>query len=206
MRKSVKSVKSAKVEKIVAKRGRKPAEKKVEKKAPAMIEVLKSNLIVKSTQSLTGKIKQGKGFVSVDGKILPLASVLAIVNNTVFYTKSTVIGAIESVEEKNGFLVYTMENGVTVTVVDNSAVVTQIETVKTPSDEPEDSEDDSDDEEEEDDEESDDDEEEDDSEDSDEEDESDEEDDDDEDSEDDSDDDEDDDEEEEDDDDDSFNL
>ena len=205
MRKSVKSVKSAKVEKVVAKRGRKPAEKKVEKKvekkAPAMIEVLKSNLIVKSTQSLTGKIKQGKGFVSVDGKILPLASVLAIVNNTVFYTKSTVIGAIESVEEKNGFLVYTMENGVTVTVVDDSAVVTQIETVKTPSDEPEDSEDDSDDEEEEeeeeeeDDEESDDDEEEDDSEDSDEEDESDEEDDDD-----------DEDDEEEDDDDDSFNL
>ena len=162
MRKSVKSVKkSAKVEKIVKTRGRKPKMEKVEKpakKAPEMIETLKSNLIIKSTQSLTGKTKMLKGAVQVDDKIIPMSVVLCIVNNTVFYTKSTVVGAIESIEEKNGLTLYTLENGVVVTVVDDSAVVAQVETVKAPAEaEDSDEEDESDEEEEEEDEESDDD-------------------------------------------------
>ena len=80
-----------------------------------------SKLVIQSTQSITGKMKITKGGILVDGQtFIPMNVVQAVINNTVFYTKGSVIGTIESAEEKNGFIVYHVAGAVpaTVTVMD----------------------------------------------------------------------------------------
>lgn len=77
-----------------------------------------SKLVIQSTQSITGKMKITKGGILVDGQtFIPMNVVQAVINNTVFYTKGSVIGTIESAEEKNGFIVYHIAGGITVTVM-----------------------------------------------------------------------------------------
>ena len=81
-----------------------------------------SKLVIQSTQSITGKMKITKGGILVDGQtFIPMNVVQAVINNTVFYTKGSVIGTIESAEEKNGFIVYHVAGAVpaTVTVMDS---------------------------------------------------------------------------------------
>ena len=77
-----------------------------------------SQLVIDSTQSISGKCKYVKGGILVDGEtFIPMNVIQCVVNDTVFYTKGSVIGNIESVEEKNGKPVYHIEGGVVATIV-----------------------------------------------------------------------------------------
>ena len=78
-------------------------------------------LVAKSTQKIDGKVKITRGGIMVDGTFLPMSVVQFVINNTVFYTKGSVLGEIESTEEKNGFTTYHLSNGVTVTVIADDA-------------------------------------------------------------------------------------
>ena len=88
--------KISKTAKIVASKKTKTVKapvKKVAKKAPVakktpvtqVVEKMVSSLAIKSTQSITGKIKYMKDAVMVDGTLIPMTSILAVANNTVFY-------------------------------------------------------------------------------------------------------------------------
>ena len=74
-------------------------------------------LVAKSTQKIDGKVKYVRGGIVVDGTFLPMNVVQFVINNTVFYTKGSILGEIESTEEKNGFTVYHLVGGIIVTVV-----------------------------------------------------------------------------------------
>ena len=77
-----------------------------------------SQLVIDSTQSISGKCKYVKGGILVDGEtFIPMNVIQCVVNDTVFYTKGSVIGNIESVEEKNGKPVYHIEGGIVATIV-----------------------------------------------------------------------------------------
>lgn len=112
--------------------------KKVAKKAPVakktpvtqVVEKMVSSLAIKSTQSITGKVKYLKDAVMVGDTLVPMTAILAVANNTVFYTKFSKVGTIAAVEQKNGLVAYKLENGAIVAVVDPSAVQVMVETVK----------------------------------------------------------------------------
>ena len=54
-----------------------------------------SQLVIDSTQSISGKCKYVKGGILVDGEtFIPMNVIQCVVNDTVFYTKGSVIGNI----------------------------------------------------------------------------------------------------------------
>ena len=107
-------------------------------------------LVAKSTQKIDGKVKITRGGIMVDGTFLPMNVVQFVINNTVFYTKGSVLGDIESVEEKNGFTTYHLAGNITVTVIANDSTYVVMPKVTAPAEVEDDEEYDEDDEEDED--------------------------------------------------------
>ena len=107
------------------------------KNAPKFAETMVSNLAIKSTQSITGKVKYLKDAVMVGETLIPMTAILVVANNTVFYTKFSNVGKIVHVEQKNGMVAYVLESGAVVTVVDPSAVQVMVQAVKVPCEEEE---------------------------------------------------------------------
>ena len=107
------------------------------KNAPKFAETMVSNLAIKSTQSITGKVKYLKDAVMVGETLIPMTAILVVANNTVFYTKFSNVGKIVHVEQKNGMVAYVLESGAVVTVVDRSAVQVMVQAVKVPCEEEE---------------------------------------------------------------------
>lgn len=89
-------------------------------------------LVAKSTQKIDGKVKITRGGIMVDGTFLPMNVVQFVINNTVFYTKGSVLGDIESVEEKNGFTTYHLAGNITVTVIANDSTYVVMPRVTAP--------------------------------------------------------------------------
>ena len=98
-------------------------------------------LVAKSTQKIDGKVKYVRGGIVVDGTFLPMSVVQFVINNTVFYTKGSILGEIESTEEKNGYTLYHLVGGITVTVIaEDSTYVVMPKAVSAPVEEEDDEE------------------------------------------------------------------
>ena len=140
MRKSTKTNTAAKIlasKKVPAKRRGRPAKtvakapvKVAKKPVTQIVEKMISSLAIKSTQSITGKVKYLKDAVMVGETLIPMTSILVVANNTVFYTKFSKVGNIVAVEQKNDLVAYKLDTGAIVTVVDPASVQVMVETLK----------------------------------------------------------------------------
>ena len=94
----------------------------------------KTVLFIKSVQTETGKVKfVGNKGVSLDGVLIPIENVVAVMGDMVIYTRTSEFGEVTKISEKNGLTQVTLDGGDVVVLGQSSGAV--IENIKVDDDE-----------------------------------------------------------------------